>query len=65
MDQVYEVLKFAASLKLNHLSRAEREGRMAGVLEELGLTHVKDTIVGSTTQRGISGVMSGLLIYRV
>eukprot|EP00667_Euglena_gracilis_P002661 EG_transcript_2666 len=52
---VYEVLKFAASLKLNHLSRVEREGRMAGVLEELGLTHVKDTIVGSTTQRGVSG----------
>eukprot|EP00667_Euglena_gracilis_P001372 EG_transcript_1372 len=52
---VKECLKFAASLKLSHLDLAAREERMSFVLEELGLSHVKDTIVGSTNHRGISG----------
>eukprot|EP00667_Euglena_gracilis_P022179 EG_transcript_24566 len=52
---VKECLKFAVSLKLSHLDHAAREERMTGVLEELGLSHVKDTIVGNTNQRGISG----------
>eukprot|EP00667_Euglena_gracilis_P002040 EG_transcript_2040 len=52
---VQECLRFAASLKLSHLGPAAREERIASVLEELGLSHVKDTIVGNTNQRGISG----------
>eukprot|EP00668_Euglena_longa_P010990 GGOE01013334.1.p1 GENE.GGOE01013334.1~~GGOE01013334.1.p1 ORF type:complete len:710 (-),score=241.62 GGOE01013334.1:918-2837(-) len=52
---VKESLKFAASLKLSHLGKAEREERITTVLEELGLSHVQNTIVGNTNQRGISG----------
>eukprot|EP00667_Euglena_gracilis_P001974 EG_transcript_1975 len=52
---VRESLKFAATLKLSHLDKTTREERITAVLEELGLSHVKDTIVGNTNQRGISG----------
>lgn len=52
---VHECLKFAASLKLSTSTREARRERIAEVMLELGLTNVKDTIIGSANQRGISG----------
>jgi ABC-type multidrug transport system ATPase subunit len=52
---VLECLTFAAQMQLGHLPEAERGAVVDHLLEELGIAHVKDTIIGTATRRGVSG----------
>jgi ABC-type multidrug transport system ATPase subunit/ABC-type multidrug transport system permease subunit len=53
---VRETLKFCADIKLpKSLSQRERDLRVQNVIDELRLTKVGDSFVGSQFQRGISG----------
>lgn len=53
---VHETLDFRVQLKLgNRLSKHGREQLVADLLKQVGLTKVKDTLVGNTKVRGISG----------
>lgn len=53
----WEILLFTANMRLpKSLSSAEKEQRVTDLLHELGLTHVKDTLVGTPgVSRGLSG----------
>ncbi|KAH9023839.1 ABC-2 type transporter-domain-containing protein [Lactarius pseudohatsudake] len=58
MLTVSEALLFAARLRLpEYVTDAEKRQRVADVLEQLGLTHVRDSRIGGQTShaRGISG----------
>ncbi|KAH9178936.1 hypothetical protein EDB89DRAFT_1929197 [Lactarius sanguifluus] len=58
MLTVSEALLFAARLRLpEYVTDAEKRQRVADVLEQLGLTHVRDSRIGGHTShaRGISG----------
>ncbi|KAH9022606.1 hypothetical protein EDB84DRAFT_1589511 [Lactarius hengduanensis] len=58
MLTVSEALLFAARLRLpEYVTDAEKRQRVADVLEQLGLTHVRDSRIGGRTShaRGISG----------
>jgi ABC-type multidrug transport system ATPase subunit len=47
---------FAAELKLpESISQADKAARVADVLDQLGLTSVAETRIGSGERRGISG----------
>lgn len=55
---VLEALLFAARLRLSeHISDAEKKHRVKDVIEQLGLTNVRDVRIGGTSGegRGISG----------
>ena len=53
---VRENLNFSASLRLpRSLGRTEREQRVQTIIEDLGLTEVADSKVGTVFIRGISG----------
>ena len=53
---VKETLAFAAELRLpSVMSRAAKMDHVHRVMRELGLTHIQDTRVGSSSVRGISG----------
>ena len=58
MLTVSEALLFAARLRLpEYVTDAEKRQRVEDVLEQLGLTHVRDSRIGgrSSHARGISG----------
>lgn len=48
-------LRFAARLKLSHLSEKEQDERVEDTLKDLGLLHVSDTPVGSIKRKTLSG----------
>ncbi|KAK4419021.1 ABC transporter G family member 23 [Sesamum alatum] len=52
---VKETLMFSAKFRLKELSAREREARVEGLMQELGLVHVADGFVGDDENRGISG----------
>ncbi|KAL0375258.1 UNVERIFIED_CONTAM: ABC transporter G family member 23 [Sesamum radiatum] len=52
---VKETLTFSAKFRLKELSGREREARVEGLMQELGLVHVADGFVGDDENRGISG----------
>ncbi|XP_011094918.1 ABC transporter G family member 23 [Sesamum indicum] len=52
---VKETLTFSANFRLKELSGREREARVEGLMQELGLVHVADGFVGDGENRGISG----------
>jgi len=56
MLTVSEALLFAARLRLpEYVTDAEKRQRVEDVLEQLGLTHVRDSRIGGSHARGISG----------
>lgn len=53
---VFETIKFAADLRMSRgASEGERRAACEAILAQLGLTQVKDTLVGGAARRGISG----------
>lgn len=53
---VLETLTFAAKMRLpRFMSNKEKMDRVHAVMQELNLTHIKDTKVGGAVIRGISG----------
>ncbi|KAF9116760.1 hypothetical protein BGX27_011074 [Mortierella sp. AM989] len=53
---VLETLTFAAKMRMpRSMSNKDKLARVYSVMQELNLTHVKDTKVGGTVIRGISG----------
>ena len=53
---VYETLMYTAELRLPRTyTKAQREKRVNDVLIDMGITHVKDVIVGTVMKKGISG----------
>ncbi|KAF9184569.1 hypothetical protein BGZ51_003281 [Haplosporangium sp. Z 767] len=53
---VMETLTFAAKMRLpRSMSNKDKLARVHAVMQELNLTHIKDTKVGGTVVRGISG----------
>ncbi|KAF9334534.1 hypothetical protein BG006_001999 [Podila minutissima] len=53
---VLETLTFAAKMRLpRSMSNADKIARVHSVMQELNLTHIKDTKVGGAVIRGISG----------
>ncbi|KAL2533799.1 ABC transporter G family member 23 [Abeliophyllum distichum] len=52
---VKETLMFSAKFRLKEMSEREREDRVEGLMQELGLVHVADSFVGDEENRGISG----------
>ncbi|GJJ77550.1 hypothetical protein EMPS_09909 [Entomortierella parvispora] len=53
---VQEILTFAAKMRLpRSMSDQDKIARVYAVMQELNLTHIKDTKVGGTLMRGISG----------
>lgn len=52
---VYETLIYAADLIFAHKTPEERHERVMEVLASVGLVHVRDVLVGSATQQGVSG----------
>ncbi|WJX46201.1 hypothetical protein P8452_33023 [Trifolium repens] len=53
---VYETLVFSALLRLpNSLSKQEKMSKVKEVIDELDLNHCKDTIIGGSLLRGVSG----------
>ncbi|KAF9018675.1 ATP-binding cassette sub- G member 2 [Haplosporangium bisporale] len=53
---VLDTLTFAAKLRLpRSMSNQEKHARVQSVMQELNLTHIKDTKIGGAVIRGISG----------
>lgn len=52
---VKETLMFSAKFRLKEMSGQDREDRVDGLIQELGLIHVADAFVGDEENRGISG----------
>jgi ABC-type multidrug transport system ATPase subunit len=52
---VLENVRYAAELSLPGLTKAQREAKVNQVISEMGLDRVKETIVGTVIQRGVSG----------
>ncbi|KAI3474417.1 hypothetical protein Pfo_029278 [Paulownia fortunei] len=52
---VKETLMFSAKFRLKEMSAPERDDRVEGLMQELGLMHVADSFVGDEENRGISG----------
>ena len=53
---VYETLVFTGELRLpRQLTKQEREERVNEVINEMGINHVKNVIVGTVLKQGISG----------
>ncbi|KAK6120325.1 hypothetical protein DH2020_046016 [Rehmannia glutinosa] len=52
---VKETLMFSAKFRLKEASSQERDVRVNGLMQELGLMHVADSYVGDEENRGISG----------
>jgi ATP-binding cassette subfamily G (WHITE) protein 2 len=64
---VRENLKFSADLRLpKTMTQEEKNGRVQETLEELKLTRVADSLVGTALIRGISGGtwLGGLQVRR-
>lgn len=52
---VRETLMFSAKFRLKEMSARDREDRVDGLMQELGLMHVADAFVGDEENHGISG----------
>ncbi|CAI4757933.1 BHH_G0048390.mRNA.1.CDS.1 [Saccharomyces cerevisiae] len=52
---VKETLKYAAALRLHHLTEAERMERTDNLIRSLGLKHCENNIIGNEFVKGISG----------
>ncbi|KAI8908416.1 hypothetical protein EDD86DRAFT_17287 [Gorgonomyces haynaldii] len=53
---VYETIRYSAFLRLPRtMTKQEKLDRVEGVIAALGLSNVRNTFIGSATQRGISG----------
>jgi len=52
---VKEALTFAARLRLPQLSKEQQDKRVEKLLNDLGITHVKDSMIGSAIRKIISG----------
>jgi len=52
---IRENISFAAAIRAPHLSRRDRARRIDGKLTELGLSERRDSIVGTTVQKTLSG----------
>lgn len=53
---VMETISYAAQLRLpRKMNKKDREDRVQEVLEMMGILHCKNTIVGNTIRKGISG----------
>ncbi|KAJ1915964.1 (ABC) transporter [Tieghemiomyces parasiticus] len=53
---VYETILYSALLRLpRDMSRAAKRARVLETMRELGIMHIKDSRIGSSTERGISG----------
>lgn len=52
---VKETLMFSAKFRLKEMSARERDDRVEGLMQELGLIQVADGFVGDEENRGISG----------
>ncbi|CAF1334690.1 unnamed protein product, partial [Rotaria sordida] len=53
---VYETLMYTAELRLpRHSTRQKRVARVQEVMFSMGISHVKDVIVGTVLKKGISG----------
>ena len=53
---VLETLRYTAELRLpRSLSAQDREARIQEVMDQMGLTRVKDVIVGTPVKKGVSG----------
>ena len=50
-----ESLRFTAKLRLPDASDDELDGRVAGLLKDMALEHVADSMVGGEKVRGLSG----------
>ena len=56
LSTVSETLLFAAQLRLpSSMPLAEKKQRVEGVITELGLADARDTLIGNSQTRGISG----------
>ena len=52
---VKETFKFAADLRLHHLTVAQREKKSDELIRALGIKHCENTIIGNEFVKGISG----------
>ncbi|GMG99992.1 hypothetical protein Nepgr_001832 [Nepenthes gracilis] len=52
---VKETLMFSAKFRLRNMNSREKEDRVEGLMQELGLVHVANSFVGDEDYRGISG----------
>lgn len=52
---VRETFKFAAALRLHHLTSEERTTKIKELIRALGLTHCENNVVGGEFMKGISG----------
>ena len=52
---VKETFKFAADLRLHHLTAAQREKKSDELIRALGIKHCENTIIGNEFVKGISG----------
>ena len=53
---VHETIKFAADLRMSRdATETERVDACDAILSELGLSHVRDVLVGGAMRRGVSG----------
>ncbi|KAL3826038.1 hypothetical protein ACJIZ3_022067 [Penstemon smallii] len=52
---VKETLTFSAKFRLKEMKSQERDKRVDGLMQELGLLHVANSFVGDEENRGISG----------
>ena len=53
---VLETLRYTAELRLpRSVAAEEREARVQAVMDQMGLTRVKDVIVGTPVKKGVSG----------
>lgn len=60
---VFETLYFAAMLRLpSTLPKAEKVARVELVIDVLGLSKCRDTIIGGGGMRGVSGEVSVLML---
>ena len=51
----YEAFKFVTDLRLSELSEEERERVVESIIKNLGLQKCRDTYIGDTRMRGVSG----------
>lgn len=52
---VKETFKFAAALRLHHLTEDQREAKSDELIRALGIKHCENTIIGNEFVKGISG----------